>query len=128
MSPKKVMVVDDEADIRELLSRALTKAGYQVKTAASAEEALVILEKDKYWVFFLDLKLPGMNGIELCKRIREENPMVIAYAVTGHAGLFEVFECRGAGFEDYYTKPVELKTVLAAAEQAFEKLGRWKKG
>jgi CheY-like chemotaxis protein len=51
--------------------------------------------------------------------------LTIAYAVTGYANTFEVFDCREAGFEDYFTKPVEMKTLFHAAEQAFQKLARW---
>jgi CheY-like chemotaxis protein len=78
-------------------------------------------------VFFLDLNLPGMNGIDLCRLIRKDNPLTIAYAITGYANTFEVFDYREAGFEDYFTKPVELKKLIEAAERAFQKLGRWKR-
>jgi CheY-like chemotaxis protein len=67
-----------------------------------------------------------MNGIELCRNIRKNNPLTIAYAVTGYASTFEVFDCREAGFDDYFTKPVEMKTLFQAAEQAFQKLARWR--
>jgi CheY-like chemotaxis protein len=124
---KRILVVDDEEAIRTMMTRAFTKAGYEVQTAASAEEALDLIKTYKYLVFFLDLNLPGMNGIDLCRLIRKDNPLTIAYAITGYASTFEVFECRDAGFEDYFTKPVELKKLVEAAEQAFLKLSRWKR-
>jgi CheY-like chemotaxis protein len=124
---KQILVVDDEEAIRTMMTRAFTKAGYEVQTAASAEEALDLIKTYKYLVFFLDLNLPGMNGIDLCRLIRKDNPLTIAYAITGYASTFEVFECRDAGFEDYFTKPVELKKLVEAAEQAFLKLSRWKR-
>jgi CheY-like chemotaxis protein len=124
---KRILVVDDEAPIRSMMALAFTKAGYEVQTAASAEEALDLIETYKYLVFFLDLNLPGMNGIDLCRLIRKDNPLTIAYAITGYANTFEVFDCREAGFEDYFTKPVGLKKLIEAAERAFQKLGRWKR-
>jgi CheY-like chemotaxis protein len=127
MSGKKILVVDDEQMIRDVFAEALGRAGYLVQTAESAEEALEIMRKTPFWVLFLDLNLPGMNGVELCRQIRKDWAMAIAYAVTGYASLFEIHDCREAGFEDYFTKPVDLSVLLEAADHAFKKLERWKK-
>ncbi len=124
---KKILLVDDEEQIRIMLKKAFSQAGYLVQCAASAEETLDILEKEKYQVMFLDLKLPKMNGVELCRKIRKDNPIGVIYAVTGYASLFELADCREAGFDDYFNKPVELKTLLKAAQDAFDKIERWKK-
>ena len=124
---KKILVVDDERMIRNMLEKAFTKAGYMVKTAESAEEALDLLNNEKIQVMFLDLKLPNMNGVELCQEIRKHNPIAIIYAVTGYASLFELALCREAGFDDYFTKPVNLSMLFDAAEDAFKKIDRWKK-
>jgi CheY-like chemotaxis protein len=127
MNNRRVLVVDDEDLIRDMMTRAFTRAGYEIQVAESAEEALNLIKTYKYLVYFLDLNLPGMSGIELCRHIRKDNPLTITYAVTGYATTFEVFDCREAGFEDYFTKPVEMKTLLQAAEHAFQKLSRWKR-
>jgi CheY-like chemotaxis protein len=127
MSEKRILVVDDEKQIRDMYSQAFTRAGYEVKTAESAEDALEIFKKEQFWVLFLDLNLPGMNGVDLCREIRKQYPMSIAYAVTGYASLFELSDCRDAGFEDYFTKPASLSDLLEAAEYAFKKLARWRK-
>jgi len=71
MTEKKILVVDDEITIRELYVKVLTKAGYTVFTAGSAEEALDLLEDSPYLVYFLHLNLPGMNGGELCRNIKK---------------------------------------------------------
>jgi CheY-like chemotaxis protein len=127
MNENRMLVVDDEKQIRDMYSQAFARAGYEVTTAESAEEALEIIKKEPYWVLFLDLNLPGMNGVELCQTIRKQYPLAIAYAVTGYASLFELSDCREAGFEDYFTKPASLSDLLEAAEHAFKKLARWKK-
>jgi DNA-binding response OmpR family regulator len=124
---RKIMVVDDERSIRELFQSAFCEAGYDVYLAEKGEQALQILAKNEIDLIFLDLKLFGMNGIELCKQIKKDKPLAIIYAITGWSGLFEVAECREAGFDDYFTKPVSLDLLLRAVEEAFEKLDRWKK-
>jgi CheY-like chemotaxis protein len=123
---KKVFVVDNEVFIRELFENAFTRAGYAVRSASSAEEALSILREEPYWVMFLDLNLPGMSGLELCRKIRSEHPLAILFAITGYASLYDLNECREAGFEDYFTKPVPVSVLLDTAARAFEKLERWK--
>ena len=126
MTDRTILVVDDEPMIRDLFRRFFEQAGYSVQTAESAEEALEMVRETPIWVLFLDLNLPGMNGVELCRQIRRSWPMAIPYAVTGYASLFELSSCREAGFEDYFTKPVNLDDLLQAAENAFGKLERWK--
>ena len=127
MSEKKILVVDDEVHVRDMLEQAFSKAGYTVRLAESAEETLDILKDEKIQVIFLDLKLPGMNGLKLCRKIRKEFPIAIIHAITGYASLFELADCREAGFDDYFNKPVDLKLLFKAAQDAFEKIVRWKK-
>ena len=127
MSGKKILVVDDEKAIVSLLKQAFSRAGFEVRPAESAEEALKVLEQDDITVMFLDLNLPGMNGIDLCKRIKKDKPMAIVFAVTGYASLFELVDCREAGFDDYFKKPVDVKILIKAANDAFERIDRWKK-
>ncbi len=127
MSDKKILVVDDEKAIISLLKQAFSRAGFEVRSAESAEEALKVLEQEDITVMFLDLNLPGMNGMDLCKRIKKDKPMAIVFAVTGYASLFELVDCREAGFDDYFKKPVDMKSIVKAANEAFERIDRWKK-
>lgn len=127
MFKKNILVVEDEEMIRNLLKEAFSRAGHTVRTAESAEAALKTLAAEKFWVMLLDLKLPGMSGVELCRKIRNDYPLAILFAVTGYASLFELSECREAGFDDYFTKPVTLSLLLEAVNRAFERLERWKK-
>ena len=127
MTQNKILVVDDDESIRDMLEQAFSRAGYLVRSTESAEAAVELLKDDKIHVMFLDLNLPGMNGVELCRQIRRDMPMAIIHAVTGYASLFELSDCRDAGFDDYFHKPVSLESLLKAAKDAFEKLDRWKK-
>ena len=126
MAKEKILIVDDETAIVGLLKVAFTKAGYEVFSAESAEDALEILKNEKIFVMYLDLNLPGMNGIDLCRRIKEDIPMAVIFALTGYASLFKLADCREAGFDDYFKKPVNMKTLMKTAEDAFEKINRWK--
>lgn len=127
MAERKILVVEDEPRICLLYSRFFSREGYTVQTAESAEEALGILEDERIKVMFLDLNLPGMNGVDLCRQIRREWPTAICHAVTGYDSQYALRNCREAGFEDYFIKPVALSDLLVAAEHAFEKLARWAK-
>lgn len=128
MLNKNILFVDDEKKILLLLEKAFTKAGYRVFTAGGAEEALELLKTEEIHVMFLDLNLPGLSGLDLCRRLRRERPMDMIFALTGYASLFELSECREAGFDDYFTKPADLKLLKETAREAFEKRARWKKG
>jgi DNA-binding response OmpR family regulator len=127
MSKRKLLIVDDEVAIRNMYEQAFSRGGYKVRSAESAEEALEFLKDEKIQVMFLDLNTPGMNGLDLCKEVRKDFPMAIIHAVTGYSSLFELADCREAGFDDYFTKPADLKMLLRAAQDAFEKIDRWKK-
>jgi len=125
MERKNILVVDDEAAILSLLQEVFESADYQVWMAASAEEALEILKTQNIMVMFLDLKLPGMSGVDLCKNIRVNNKIAIIHALTGYSNFFGLIECRAAGFDDFFIKPVSINVILKAAEDAFDKLARW---
>ena len=123
----KILIVDDESSVRELFSGVFVDAGYQVVTAEEGNQALDILHRDDIDVIFLDLKLFGMNGIDLCRQIRVTKPVSMIYAITGWAPLFEIEECREAGFDDYFEKPLDMGILLDVVADAFKKLNRWKK-
>jgi CheY-like chemotaxis protein len=76
---------------------------------------------------FIDLNMPEMDGIELCREIKKLAPMTVLYAITGYASIFQLAECREAGFEDFFKKPVNIATLRQNAASAFEKVERWRK-
>jgi DNA-binding response OmpR family regulator len=123
----KILIVDDEASVRELFSGVFTDENYQVIAAEDGNQALDILKRDDIDVIFLDLKLFGMNGIDLCRQIRETKPVSLIFAITGWAPLFEIEECRQAGFDDYFEKPLDMDILLDVVADAFKKLDRWKR-
>jgi CheY-like chemotaxis protein len=122
---RKILIVDDDISVRTLFEEIFHDAEYTVEAAESASQALGILKEENIDVIFLDLKLFGMNGIDLCRKIRTTRPISIIYAITGWSTLFDIEECREAGFDDYFTKPITLDTLFKAVADAFEKLDRW---
>ena len=127
MSEKKILIVDDDKFVLDSFAMVFKKVGYIVLSAASAERAMEILNEENINVMLLDLNLPGMNGVELCEQIRNDNPLALIYAVTGYSSLFEFTDCRKAGFDDYFSKPINLSVLLKTTEHAFETLDRWEK-
>jgi DNA-binding response OmpR family regulator len=122
---KKVLVVDDEPSMLDFMETVLTDAGYEVFLADGAEKALAAFADQEMPVVFLDLRLFGVNGMELCRQMRQKKPLTILYAMTGWSGLFDIEECREAGFDDYFTKPLRIEAILNAVAAAFEKRDRW---
>lgn len=124
MNEKKILVVDDEASIREMLERAFSSKGYSVAAVASGEEALKILADEYFPVMYVDLGLENMSGFDLCERIRKSGTRAMIYAVTGYAGLLGPEEILEAGFDDYFSKPIDFEALFKSAAAAFERIDR----
>lgn len=127
MKNRDILVVDDEEVIRELFDLHFGEEGYSVHCAANGEEALKLLAGKSIQVQFLDLQLPDMNGLELCKKIREETPAACIFAMTGFTSVFDLLKCRKAGFDDYFPKPFEISLLDKVVADAFNKIDRWKR-
>ena len=124
---KRILGVDDEEQIRVMYEQVFSRNGYTIMTAESAEIALEMIKTKPCGLAFLDLNLPGMDGLALCRQIRKGWPLITPIAVTGYASLYELTECRDAGFEDYFIKPANLDDLMQAAENTFNRLARWLK-
>ncbi|MCP4723865.1 MAG: response regulator [bacterium] len=122
---KRVLIVDDEIPVLDLMEDILTEAKFSVARASNAEETYSILHEEHIQVMFVDLNLPDVTGIDICKQLREDNPIAFIYAITGHIDTFDVFDCRHFGFDDFFEKPFSPKDIVRAAKDAFRKLKRW---
>ncbi|MBR4587615.1 MAG: response regulator transcription factor [Lachnospiraceae bacterium] len=101
---EKILVVDDEKEIVELIEIYMVGDGYQVFKAFSADGALSILEKEDISLMIADIMMPGMNGIDLCKRVRETKNIPIIFLSAKTSELDKIVGL-GAGADDYLTKP-----------------------
>lgn len=108
----RVLLVEDDGRIRQALGLALTDLGYDVAESAAGEDALEELSKIRPDVVLLDLMLPGMDGIEVCRRIRQHDDLPIIM-VTARAESREVVVGLEAGADDYVTKPVAAEELAA---------------
>mgnify|MGYP001254862580 CR=1 FL=1 len=127
MKSKSILVVDDEELVQAMLEEALSDLGYKVFLADNGKEALKTLESEKIQVMMFDLKMPGMNGVELCMEVKKLYPATVIYAMSGFHSLFELVDCLSAGFEDYFPKPFDFALIIQEIQHAFDKLERWKR-
>ena len=103
----KILIVDDEEAVRDSLSGWFTEDGYAVDTAVDAEEAMAKLQQQPYELVLLDIKLPGMDGMELQQRIKERNPDLPVIMITAYATVETAVQALKAGAFDYITKPFD---------------------
>ncbi len=118
--PDKILVVDDEENMLALFKKVLGKEGYQIETAASGEEALNRLEKEWFDLVISDLKLPGMNGLELLKKVRAANPAVPYLVLTAFGTIDSAVAAMREGAYDYLTKPVNNEEIKVVVKKALE--------
>jgi len=121
---KKILFVDDDESQRDVMQRILVRLGYDAEFAKNAKEALELLDKKKIPLIITDLKMPGMDGIELCIQIRKVNTESFIYAFSGYLAEFELEKLEEFGFDGHLSKPVELSVLERAIEGAFEKIGQ----
>ncbi|MGB3714643.1 MAG: response regulator transcription factor [Candidatus Promineifilaceae bacterium] len=114
----RILVVDDEANIRAGLRAILTRDGHEVKDAASGEEALPILEVFPCEVAIVDIRMPGMSGVELLHVIRTRRPYVSVVLLTGHGTLETAMAAIREGAHDYLLKPAQPDAIRATVASA----------
>jgi len=122
-----VLVVDDEESIRNLMRMTLELDGYRVLTAEDGPTALEMFEKEEPEVVLLDVRMPGMDGIEVLSRIKEANPDTEVVIITGHGDLDMAVECLRKEASNFLTKPVDDEILSLSLKRSLEKLALKKK-
>lgn len=117
----KVLLVDDEEDFIQTLSQRLEVRGLQVTGATRGAEAVELVDRQEFDAIVLDLAMPGMDGMETLKRIRENHPDAEIIILTGHASIKTSIEAMKLGAEDYLEKPVDMQELLKKIEEAMHK-------
>ncbi|MBF0224941.1 MAG: response regulator [Desulfobacterales bacterium] len=119
---KTILLVDDEEGIRKVLSISLSDSGYKVYTAQNGEDALQILRNTNTPIVITDIKMPGMDGIELLKTIKSEKPETEVIMITGHGDID--LAIRSLKFEaiDFVTKPINDDALEIALKRAYERI------
>ena len=116
--PTSVLVVDDEKDFVEMFSLRLEEMGERVTRSYSGQECLKILEKNSIDVVILDIKMPGMDGIETLKAIKKRFPLVEVIMLTGHGTVETAVEGMKLGASDYLLKPADFDDLAEKLEIA----------
>ena len=117
-----ILLVDDEEGIRKVLGISLKDRGYEVLTAGGGEEALRLFRKERPPIVLTDIKMPGMDGIDLLQRIKEERPETEVIMITGHGDMKLAIESLKANATDFVTKPINDDVLGIALKRARESI------
>ena len=120
---RHILVVDDEEDVRDTLHNVLKSMNYVPYVASGGAEALEIIKNNKIDVVLSDLYMPEMDGIELLKRVRNDDKRVIFLMITAHPTIETAVEAIKKGAYDYLTKPFHIEEVRMKINRALEKKG-----
>jgi two-component system alkaline phosphatase synthesis response regulator PhoP len=120
---QKILVVDDEEPIRELLKYNLQKAGFEVKTASDGEQALDIAKKFLPDVVLLDIMMPKMDGVETCRRLRDNPQLQKTFIIflTARSEEYSEVAAFEVGADDYITKPIKPRALISRIQALFRR-------
>jgi len=119
---RSILIVDDEMDMLQLLKRSLEPdLNCTVETALSGEQTLQLLERKMFDLVLADIKMPGMNGLELLELIKRENPDLTVVMMTGHGDIEMAVEAMKSGAYDFITKPFDHDALVLRLEKALER-------
>src|SRR6478735_9205703 len=122
MARKNILVVDDEKSQREILEMILSEEGYDVTTAASGEAALKFAKDRNFDLALTDLKMTGMDGIELLQHLLTMDKSIVVILLTAHGTIDSAKEALRRGAFDYLQKPYDKEVLLKTINQALDKL------
>jgi len=114
-----VLLVDDEKDFLNTLTKRLVKRGLKIACAGSGEEALSVVGEGKIDVVVLDVRMPGIDGIETLKNIKKINSLIEVILLTGHANIDVAMKGMKIGAFDYLMKPVDIDELLYRIQDAY---------
>jgi two-component system, OmpR family, KDP operon response regulator KdpE len=116
------LVVDDEPSFRRVLRTSLATSGFAIEEARSGEEAVAILGRSDFDLVLLDVNMPGMGGVEACREIRAQMPEIGIVMVTVQDGESEIVKALEAGADDYITKPIRFRELVARLRAVLRRL------
>ena len=117
-----ILVVDDEAMMRSLLDRILTRDGYKVHLASDGETALEVLERESISIVISDLKMPNLNGFDLLKIVKKQYPHVGMIMMTAYGDTYTVKDALLLGADEYITKPFKSFEISLIVERVYWRL------
>jgi two-component system NtrC family response regulator len=121
MSKKKILVVDDDESLRRVMQMQLEEAGYEVLSAPQGQDALTLMEDTTPSLVITDLKMPGISGLDLLRKLREVYPETTVIMITAFGTVSTAVEAMKAGAYDYITKPVDYEQLMLVVNRAMER-------
>ncbi|MBW1887173.1 MAG: response regulator [Deltaproteobacteria bacterium] len=118
MAKIQVLLVDDEVEFLETLIKRMKKRNVDITGVKSGEEALIALDQNQVDVVILDVRMPGMDGIETLKEIKKRYPLIEVIMLTGHASVEVAVQGMELGAFDYLMKPMNIDELLYKVEDA----------
>jgi DNA-binding response OmpR family regulator len=118
----EILIVDDEVEFAETFAERLQLRGFSVRTACGGEEALQMIEGGEAKIIVLDLKMPGMDGMEVLRRVKKIRPDVEVIILSGHGSEMDESYVRNLGAFAYLRKPADIGDVLEAVKRAENRL------
>jgi DNA-binding NtrC family response regulator len=116
----KLLIVDDESRFLDAIATRLRKRGFDVRTATNGPDAIALARDEKFDIALLDLKMPGMDGSEVLRVLKQEHQFLEAVILTGHGSLESAVELTKLGAFGYLPKPYELDKLLETLKEAYE--------
>jgi DNA-binding NtrC family response regulator len=120
MKKASILIIDDEENLRRTLAMLLTREGYAVTTAVNLQEARECLQADTFSLVFLDLKMPGENGLTLLPEMGEKYPRTPVLVLTAHDKLDAALDAVQDGARDYLLKPVDPTLIIQRVKEVLE--------
>jgi two-component system response regulator PilR (NtrC family) len=116
--PKRMLVVDDEKSVRDLLAEYLNEYGYEVTCASNGQDALKAYKEGPFDIILSDLNMAPMDGLELLNQVKQINPDAIFIMITGYPSITSSIEAIKKGARDYITKPFSIDEIRMKVERA----------
>jgi CheY-like chemotaxis protein len=120
LRPGRILVIDDEASVRDLLLRVLADAGHEVDAVETGEAALMKLAKQAFDLLVVDKNLPGMSGLDVLRLVRTHYPRLRAIVITAYTSPEAEAAAKELGVRGYVTKPFGIVTIVSAVDAAIE--------
>ena len=118
----KILIVDDDADLRALLKESIRNWGFVADTAFNGDDALTRIQSEHYDIIISDLMMPGMDGMTLLQRVKEKDKEILFIIITGYATIETAVRAINIGAYDYIAKPFRLDELMVVIRNACERL------
>ncbi|MBF0315455.1 MAG: response regulator [Oligoflexia bacterium] len=122
----RILIVDDEVQILKLLKQSLDGLGYEIETTEDPLQAMKMIESRNYHIVITDIAMPGMNGVDLIKKIKTYNGMIQIVMITGYTTTVNVLDSLRRGASDFFFKPFDdIYKVVDSINSIVERIKRW---